>query len=115
MPAGKLRHRVRFLRAVESDDGHHGKDVAPVEIYACGAEMQFRSGGETVQGAVLRASGFIKVKIRSCVAARSLLASDVMRDREGRSYNLRAIDAVTDPAWVWIDAEFGVPKEMEVA
>lgn len=107
MPA-PLPHMVTFWRPDEVADSHGGFEAADAQVHAARARLIYKSGTEGVTAGAETARGMIKVKLRSCNAARSLLASDYMRDASGRRYNIRAVDPVTDPAFVWLDVEFGV-------
>jgi head-tail adaptor len=107
MPA-PLPYTVTFWRPGEAVDGHGGFEAVDAQVHSARARLIYKSGTEGVSAGAETARGVIKVKLRSCIAARSLLASDYMRDAAGRRYNIRAVDPVTDPAFVWLDVEFGV-------
>lgn len=104
-------HKVSFLRASLVEDGHGGHVASEAEVHAAWVRMIFKSGSEGDEAGRQVGRGFIKIKMPSCVAARGLATDDVMIDRDGRRYNIRSVDPVTDAAAVWLDVEFGVPTE----
>ncbi len=106
--AAPLPEFVRIYRVTLVADGHGGREPSEALFHAASAKMIFRSGGEAVQAGAVQASGVIKVKLRMCSAAKGIVPSDVLTDRDGKRYNIRAVDTVTDAAWVWLDVEFGV-------
>lgn len=106
-------HRVTFHRVTDQRDEMGVGVRVPVQVHAARAKMIYKSGGESVSGGALQATGGIKVLIRRCPAALELTPADVMRDDGGRVYNIRSIDAVTDSSNVWIDVEHGARTEQD--
>ncbi|MCV2877605.1 phage head closure protein [Sedimentimonas flavescens] len=109
MTAGLLRERVAFDAETLAPDGYGGQARAWAEVHECAAAFKYQRGQEAVEAGGLTGTATFKVKVRACAATKALTASHRMRDvRRGVSYNLREVDAVTDPAFVWVVAENGV-------
>ena len=107
--AGPMRERVAFDQKVAVADDLGGDAVSWSEIFACAAEFRYQRGGERVEAGGLTGQATFKVRVRACVATRGLSQEDRMRDvRRSVAYNIREIDAVSDPAHVWLVAESGV-------
>ena len=107
--AGGLRDLVAFDVVDRTPDGLGGHVPTPREVLLADAEMLYMKGAEAEQAGRLTGTAKFKVRIRSSGPARALTADHVMRDvRRGITFNVREVDAITDPAWVWIVAEAGV-------
>lgn len=78
--------------------------------HSCRAVFLYAGGGEAVQAARLEGRGVYKCRIRSCHAARSIAQDWRLIDlrRDDAIYNIREVDAITDPAWVYLVIERGV-------
>jgi head-tail adaptor len=104
-----LRESVAFDSITATPDGYGGEDRTWEEQHGCRAEFIYQRGSEAVDAARLQGKAVFKVKIRSCAAAREISTDDRMRDvRRGADYNIREVDAITDPRWVYIVVEAGV-------
>lgn len=107
--AGPMRERVAFDQKTVTADDLGGETVVWSEVHACAAEFRYQRGGESVEAGGLTGQATFKVRVRSCAATRGLSQEDRMRDvRRSMAYNIREIDAVSDPAHVWLVAESGV-------
>ncbi len=101
--AGSLRHRLAFDRREEGDDGAGNRRSDWVEQFNCAGDLVPRGGSETVVAARLEGRNVFGVYLRSSIATRALTADWRMRDtRAGTEFAIRAVDAVTDPAWVYL-------------
>jgi len=108
--AGSLSERVAFDKRTDIDDGY-GNTVAGdfIEQYACAAEFRPRGGSEAVIAARLEGRNIFGVYIRSSVNARLISTDYQMRDvRRGTAYAIRAVDSITDRAWIYLTVESGV-------
>ena len=108
--AGSLNRRVAFDRRTEVDDGY-GNTVSGdfTQQFECAAEFRPRGGSEAVVAARLEGRNVFGVYIRSSLQARQVTTDWRMRDvREGTVYAVRAVDSVTDRAWVYLTVESGV-------
>lgn len=109
MTSGQLRHRVAFDAEQLTPDGVGGHTLAWAQKHECAAAFIYQRGAEAVDAGALTGTATFKVKIRSCNAARAITAEYRMRDvRRGLSFNIREVDAISDPAWIWIVVESGV-------
>lgn len=109
MQSGALRHRVAFDAEQLTPDGAGGNALAWVPQHECAAAFIYQRGAESVDAGALTGTATFKVKFRSCVAARSITPEYRMRDvRRGIAFNIREIDAISDPAWIWIVVESGL-------
>lgn len=120
MDAGRLQQRVGFDIFVETPDGSGGQARAWTEQFTCLAEFIYSRGSEAVDAARLQGRAIYKVKIRSSVASRAITTDWRMRDVRrglpdgvtgdvlpGTRFNIREVDAITDPAWVYLVVESG--------
>lgn len=104
-----MRHRVAFDAPQEVADGRGGVDTTWAEQFTTHAEFRYERGKEAVEGGGLTGTATFKVKIRSFGQSRLVSTNYRMRDvRRGVAFNIREVDAITDPQWVWIVAESGV-------
>lgn len=108
--AGSLRHRVAFDARAETDDGY-GNPVSGdfAEQFVVSADIRSRGGSEAVVAARLEGRNIFGVYVGSSTQTRQITTAWRMRDvRLGTVYNIDAVDAVTDPAWVYLTVESGV-------
>lgn len=109
--AGSIRRqRVAFDKREDVDDGY-GNTVAGEfqEQFEAAAEFRPRGGSEAVVAARLEGRNIFGVYIRSSIQARQITTDWRMRDtRRGTVYAIDAVDAITDPAWVYLTVESGV-------
>ncbi|MBN8292817.1 head-tail adaptor protein [Rhodobacter sp. NTK016B] len=116
-----LRERVAFDEVVETPDGSGGKIRSWEQRLNVRADFIYARGSEAIDAARLQGRSVYKVKIRSSAASRAITAGWRMRDVRrglasglgddalpGNRYNIREVDAITDPAWVYIVVELGV-------
>lgn len=109
MRAGLLRERVAFDAEQVTPDGYGGQDRTWREEHVCAAAFKYQRGQEALDAGGLTGTASFKVKVLSCRATRAVTPEYRMRDvRRGMAFNIREVDAITDPAWVWIIAENGV-------
>lgn len=110
MQGGDLRHKVRFERRQDVDDGYgnvHGAWVAlfdPVK-----ARIIDRSGNEAVQAAALTGTRVVYIWVRSSSETRQVTERDrVVDHRKGTEFN---INEIRNPdgrdRWLRITAEAG--------
>jgi len=107
--AGDLAHRVAFDRRAVENDGH-GNTIAGdfAEQFQCYAAFRHRGGSEAVMAAKLEGRQVLGIYVRSSSNTRQITTAWRMRDaRLGTIYAIDAIDAVTDPAWVYLVVETG--------
>ena len=108
--AGSLRERVAFDARSEIDDGY-GNTVAGDfgERFQCRAEFRSRGGSEAVMAARLEGRNTFGVYVRSSSQSHRLTTDWRMRDvRRDITYAIVAVDAVTEPAWVYLTVQSGV-------
>lgn len=106
--AGKLRDRVTFAKEVEGSDGGGGSVDGFVDQFTVWAEFRYSGGSEAVQAARLEGRNTFKVVIRSSSQSRQITSDWQARDaRRGTKFQIRAVDNVTDPAWVYLVVEQG--------
>lgn len=107
--AGRLRHRVAFDIRETVDDGAGNRRGGWVQQFACAAELRHRGGSEGVLAARLEGRNVMGVYVRSSRQTRRVTTDWRMRDdRLGTEYAIRAVDGITDPAWVYLTVESGV-------
>lgn len=107
--AGTLDRFVAFDRPVRASNGAGGSRTGWTELFEAYAEFRYQAGGEEDQGGGLSVAARFKVRIHSHAQSRALSGEDTLRDVvTGDRYNIRQIDAVSDPAFVWLVAEAGV-------
>lgn len=116
-----LRERVAFDAVTETPDGSGGNARTWEQQYACRAKFIYVRGSEAMDAARLQGRSVYKVKVRSSEESRSISTEWRMRDVRrglpsglgddalpGTRYNIREVDAITDPAWIYIVVESGV-------
>ena len=108
--AGSLRERVAFDVRTPIDDGYGNTVSGEFEQqFECSAEFRPRGGSESVMAARLEGRNVFGVYIRSSIQARQITTDWRMRDvRRGTVYAIKAVDGVTDRAWVYLTVESGV-------
>ena len=105
----KLREKVAFDAITAAPDGSGGHERTWGEQHVCRAEFIYSRGSEAVNAARLQGRSIYKVKISSCAAARSISTDHRMRDvRRDVEYQIREVDVVTEPKWVFLIVESGV-------
>lgn len=107
--AGKMRDRLQFgpVSEVEDDNG----DLTTMADWqpAVWADLIYQSGGEDVQDTALQGTATYKVRLRSTEFTRGIGHDWACRDpRRSVEYQIVEVDAVTDPAIVWLVIESGV-------
>lgn len=106
MMASGLREAVVFDEPTTTTGSLGGEVVAWSDVYSCRAQWIYQSGGEAVQAARYAGRSLYKIKIRSCPEARALTTDHRMRDtRRATVWNIREVDAITDPRWIYIVVE----------
>jgi head-tail adaptor len=107
--SANLRERVTFSEYTEEPNEYGGFELVWSDFYTCRAQFIYHSGGEDIQAARYQGNKVYKVKILSCASSRSITTDMRMTDaRRGTVYNIREVDQITDPAFVYIVAESGV-------
>jgi head-tail adaptor len=107
--AQELQHRVAFDERVTVDDGAGNRRGSFQERFKQWAAFRHRGGSESVVAARLEGKNAIGVYVRSNAQTRSIKSDWRMRDvRTGMVYAINIVDAVTDRAWVYIQAQTGV-------
>lgn len=120
MDAGRLRQRVSFDQVVGTPDGSGGEARAWSLHFTCWAEFIYSRGSEAVDAARLQGRAIYKVKVLASSETKAITADWRMRTVHsglptgvgadtlpGNRYNIREVDAITDPAWVYLVAELG--------
>ncbi|MBB4103019.1 head-tail adaptor protein [Allorhizobium borbori] len=109
--AGDLRERVAFDAPIVSDDGYGGTENGWQEQYSCRAAFIYAGGSEAVVAARLQGRESYKVAIRSCAAARAIKTDWRMRNARDAAgvFAILSVDALADPAWVYLIVQTGVP------
>lgn len=106
-----MRENVAFDAPVLSPDGSGGHEREWVKRYSCRAKFIYSRGSEAVSAARLEGRAIYKIKIRQCDASRVIKTDWRMRDtRRSETYNIREVDAITDPKWVYLTVESGVAQ-----
>lgn len=109
MRARGLRDRVAFDAYTEQANEFGGFAKAWFQHHECAADLIYHKGGEGISAARFSGSKVYKVKVRSCAHTRAVTTDMRLRDvRRGDVYNIREVDAISDPAWVYVVAESGV-------
>lgn len=107
--ANSLRDRVAFDKREGVDDGMGNYKGVFVEQFSVRAELHAMRGSEAVIAGRLEGKNTFGVYVRSSLNTRQITADWQMRDkRRGTAYAIRTVDAVTDPAWVYLTVESGV-------
>lgn len=107
--AGAMRHRVAFDVPVETPDGSGGRERGWSEMGAYWAELIYQRGREAVQAGAVTGTATFKLRVQADPVTRALTTACRLRDLDRDvALNIREVDAITDPAWVWIVAEGGV-------
>lgn len=107
--AGRMTRRVAFDAPARSSNGAGGARTGWTELFQAWAEFRYQRGGEEDQGGGLAVTARFKVRIHSHAAACALSGEDTMRDLGTNTrFNIREIDVLSDPAFVWLVAESGV-------
>ncbi len=107
--AGALRNRLAFDKRGTADDGL-GNKVGPfAEQFAVLGELRALRGSEAVIAGRLEGRNTFGVYVRSSGRTRLISTDWRMRDvKRGTVYAIRAVDAVSDPLWVYLTVESGV-------
>lgn len=120
--AGRLRELVAFDVPAENPDGAGGVEIGWTEIRTCRAEFIYSRGSEAVEAARLQGRSVYKVKIRSMGTARDIDQSCRLRTVKrglpdgvdeadtlpGQRYNVREVDQISLPGWIYLVVESGV-------
>lgn len=121
LKSARLRERVAFDKIVGTPDGSGGEDRAWSQQVLCWGQVIYARGSEVIDAARLQGRAAYKIKIRSCTASRLITPDWRMRDVRrglpsgvsgdplaGQRYNIREVDAITDPDWIYLVVESGV-------
>lgn len=87
--AGRLRHRVRFLRRNVAADGYGNETGALELVCEVWGEMMQARGRETLEAGRLGEVVGAVLTVRDSPAMRAILASDTVR-HEGVDWNIRS-------------------------
>lgn len=118
---GGQRERVAFDLQSATDDGYGGQVLTWQSQFTTRAMFRYQRGGEQVEASRLVGQTLFKVRLRRSSQTIALTADHRMRDLRGglpdgegtdalpgARYNIREVDAKSDPRWVWIIVESGV-------
>ena len=114
MKSVKLREKVALDVSVSVPDGYGGHKSVWQEAFQRRAQFIYSRGSEAVDAARLTGRSIFKVKIRSSAETaaittdwclRDLRRGDLEKDLPGTVYEIREVDAVTDPRWVYLVIE----------
>ena len=109
MAGDRLTRRVAFDRPDTVPDGFGGRVPGWAEHFVCAAGIRYQRGTEEQVAGALSGTASFKFKVYANAKTRALTAKHRMRDlRSGEVLNIREVDALSDPLWVWIVAESGV-------
>jgi hypothetical protein len=109
--AGQRREKYAFDPPLETDDGHGGVETGwdTGNRVTRWCEVMHRRGNEGQEAARPSGVALYKLRLRSSPQTRAITADwrahDVLR---GVDMNIRSVDAISDRAHVWIEAESGV-------
>ena len=116
--AGQLREFLAFDENVGPTGSLGGKTFDWVERYTCRGQWLYQRGDEAVQAARLAGRSIYKVRIRSSAASREIAVGYRMRNTRrglpdgvgtdtlpGSRWNVREVDVISDPMWVYIVVE----------
>lgn len=104
-----LRERIAFDQPIYTPDGSGGRVRTWAQQFETRAQFIYSRGSEAVDAARLQGRSIYKIKVRSSTASRAVTTDWRMRDiRRETPYNIREVDAITDPAWVYLVVEAGV-------
>jgi head-tail adaptor len=108
--AGELaRHRMAFDKREDVEDGYGNSVAGWQEQFTRSPAMRSRGGSETVIAARLEGRNLMGIYLRSDAKTRTVTTDWRVRDvRAGTEYAVIHVDAVTDPAWVYLDLQSGV-------
>ena len=107
--AGDLIELVGFETYINDPDAPPGV-TRPIwyETHSCRAQFVFLRGSEAIEAARLEGRAIYKVKVRQCAAARAITTDHRMTDkRRGTEYAVTGVDAIADPAWVFVQVMSG--------
>lgn len=105
---GFLEDAVAFDAPVETTGSGGVISTGWDERHVCRAQFMYSRGGEVVEAARLEGRPIYKVRVRQCVAARSIATDWRMRDtRRLVEYAIIEVDAITDRQWVYLVIEGG--------
>lgn len=107
--ADKLNGKVQFDRPLNSPDGMGGQVQAYEKHLETWCQWVYSRGSETVEAARLEGRAIYKLKLRSSPLSRALTTDHRMQNmRGGEFYQVRELDILSDPAWVYVVVERGV-------
>ncbi len=107
---GPMRSRLAFdpPKALSPNDGYgneeNGFDTAAAVIRQ--AEISYQHGGEDVDNGKRTGRGVYRIRIGQSPNAALITADWRGRDlQSSATFDLLEVDALSDPAWIWIKAE----------
>lgn len=123
-PLPRLRHQVAFDRALEDGDGFGGSAKTWEQFRHCRAELTYMRGSEVVEAARLQGRSVFKVRIKNMGSAKEIDESFRIRTvnrglpdgcgandpLKGDRYDIREVDALTNPDWIYLIIESEAPS-----
>ena len=104
-----MRQRIALHEPVPTADEAGGASVVWTLRGTVWAEFRYRRGGESLDGGGLRGQASFKVRLRATPLTVLITGDWRFADvQTGAVYNVREVDAVSDPAHVWLVGESGV-------
>lgn len=106
--SGELRELVAFDQRARVSDGAGNYQSDFVEVFQRRAAFVYAGGSEAVTAERLQGRSILKVKMRNDSEAKRITTDWRLRDvRRGTVYNIREVDAVTDPRVVYLTVVSG--------
>jgi len=105
-----MRDRVAFDRPAGATNDFGGTDKAWQEHHVCAAQWLYSKGDEAVEAAREAGRRRYKLRVRSSTASRSVTEAYRVRDvRRLQTWNVVSVDAIANPAWVYVVVEGPLP------
>lgn len=107
--AGDLKERVALDERDEIEDGAGNYQGVFVERFSRRAQFVYAGGKEAISADRLQGQSIMKVRLRKDSQTKTITSDWQLRDaRRGTVYAIREVDAVTDPACVYLVVSSGV-------
>lgn len=109
MQGGRLRGSMIFEKYTETRDEYGGISADWSEFFRTRVSEDYAHGKEAVQAGALAGTASWKVRLRAQAKAKQLTAKHRMKDaRDGTLFQIREVDARSDPRWIYLVVESGV-------
>lgn len=101
---------IRFDRPRMTDDGYGGQTRTWALAFEVWAQWIYVRGSEVIDAARLQGRAIYKIRLRSNRVSQAVTTEWRVLDKRqpGVEYQVREVDTLTDPAWVYLVVERGV-------